>query len=211
MAAAAITLADTLQLLLATQQRQAPDNTQPSSSSSSSSELQQVINCTAYVSRSVLDVYNTSISIAATIPAAAAAAARADAPHDFTIMLKDASMAAAAPIAQLALVLLRTPLTSSSSRVRSSSMNHQLERTVSHRRLELHAVIKTAAQLANAVAFMDPPLSTQQPAASSQLLMVNMAYMALYESGGKPRRRRQRQQGGMLCTSAASSNGITAG
>jgi hypothetical protein len=195
MAAAAITLADTL----SAQQQHAPDSAQPSSSSS---RVQQAFDSTAYVSRSVLDIYNMSVSIAGSIPAATAAA-HANAPYDETIMLKDASMAAAAaPMAQLALALLRTPLSSSSSgssRVSSSSIDIELgvlERTVSHRRLEIRTVIIAAAQLASAVALVDPALNTQQPAAISQLLMVNLAYTALYECNCKPRRRRQQQGSG---------------
>jgi hypothetical protein len=173
MAAAAMTLADTL----SAQQQHAPDSEQPSSSS----RVQQAFDSTAYVSRSALDIYHMSVSIAGSIPAATAAAAHANASYDETIMLREASMAAAAaPMAQLALALLRTPLSSSSgsSRVSSSSIDIELgvlEKTVSHGRLEIRTVIIAAAQLASAVAFVIPALNTQQPAAISQLLMVNLA------------------------------------
>jgi hypothetical protein len=117
-------------------------------------------------------------------------------------MLTNPSVSAAvAPIAELALSLLRTPISSSSNSSRASSRSSRVvpqevivARSIQDRRGELSAIITTAAQLANAAAFLEPPLNTQQPAAISQLLMVNLAYTVLYETSGQPRRRRQQQQ-----------------
>jgi hypothetical protein len=119
-------------------------------------------------------------------------------------MLKDPSMSAAvAPIAELALALLRTPLSSSGNSSRASSIYSSgmivpqevvVGRTIQDRRVELTGIINTAAQLAYAVAFMDPPLCTQQPAAISQLLMVNLAYVDQTERSEQRTNRRRRQQ-----------------
>jgi hypothetical protein len=188
MAAAAPVLATTLQQLQQTHQQQqelAAASDQPGSNSSSS-RPQVLLNSTTTLSRALQDLLHSSVAITAAVPSAAAAAQGLREANDLTIMLRDARLAAAvAPIAQLALALLQTPVDSSSSSSSSSerrpsscgvSSGDVDKRTVESRRLELSSIIMLAAQLANAVAFFSPPLSTKQPAEISQLLMVNLAY-----------------------------------
>jgi hypothetical protein len=199
-AAAAHVLAELLPMLLATQQQQQQAPAIAASIQPTTSINEQVLSSAAFVSRCLVELFKDLVTVAATIPSAAAAAAGRNERYDYCVMLKDRSMlAAVAPMAELVLALLRTPLSSSSNSSRASSSSSTIipqeavvVRTIQDRRMELNVIIATAAQLA--AAFVDPPMNVQQPAAISQLLMVNLAYTALYERSEKRTNSRRRQQ-----------------
>jgi hypothetical protein len=200
-AAAAPVLADTLPMLLATQQQQQQAPATAAGTQPDTSIDERVPNSAACLIRCLVELFQDLVTVAAAIPSAAAAAAGRNEWYDYAVMLKDPSMlAAVAPMAELALALLRTPLSSSSNSSRANNSSSStiipqdavVVRTIQDHRVELNAIITTAAQLA--VAFVDPPMNVQQPAAISQLLMVNLAYTALYERSKQPRRSRRQQQ-----------------
>jgi hypothetical protein len=179
-------------MLLATQQQQQQAPATAAGTQPDTSGNEQVLSSAAFLSRCLVEFFQDLVTVAAAIPSAAAAAAGRNEWYDYGVMLKDPSMlAAVAPTAELALALLRTPLSSSSS---STIITQEavVVRTLQIRRMELNVIIISAAQLA--AAFVDPPMNVQQPAAISQLLMVNLAYMALYERSERRTNSRRRQQ-----------------
>jgi hypothetical protein len=124
-AAAAHVLAELLPRLLATQQQQQQQQQAPAAAAGTQPDTsinEQVLNSAAFVSRCLVELFKDLVTVAATVPSAAAAAAGRNERYDYCVMLKDPSMAAAvAPMAELALALLRTSLSSSSNSSRASS------------------------------------------------------------------------------------------
>jgi hypothetical protein len=216
-----------LQLLAGQQQQQqatqaahsGSSSSSPGSSSGSSSNSSMLLRSTASLSRTLLELYNGWVSAAVITPAAVAAAngRKRDCVIDYSVLLLNPFlMMAVQPMAELALALLRTPVSNHSSSSSSSSdgsssrggrssstalsaasqvqMTMLSDWTARQRKPELDAIAVAATQYAKAVTSIKLSKDLVLPAAVLQLLMVNLAYAVQREQSSANQNQRQQQQ-----------------